>query len=233
MHPEMLRTAIRTFQSVFPQVLIFQATAEDLLLLGGERPLVLDLPRLEAQLSIPAVAGDLRRVGISGPYDLLAAFTLGPREVQAYAAGAAINTDDNALIEFAAPRTLYADTVGANIQQLISRFRGVDGFVRPSLSTTETVRLAERYLAHRRSGYALALARQALSREESAEAHRFIAQVLLGDHQEAEGMRHLRRALALERSGHPGPAQTSTLSGARPGRAGSGHALPVRQGPAE
>jgi spermidine synthase len=185
MDPAMLRTAIRTFQSVFPYVLIFQAIGRDLLLLGSERPVLLDLPRLEAQLSVPDVAEDLRRVGIGGPYDLLAKFTLGTEEVETLTAGVPINTDDNALIEFGAPRTLYVDTTDANIRQLANLFRGVDGYVRPPLSAVDMVRLAQRYLAHGRSSYARALAQQALGREESAETHRVVDELLLNDHQEA------------------------------------------------
>ncbi len=198
MDPVMLRTAIRTFQAVFPHVLIFQTVSSDLLLLGSERPLLLDLPRLQAQLSVPAVGEDLRRVGIGGPDDLLAKLLLGTQEVQALSTGAFINTDDNALIEFAAPRTLYANTIDANIRQLADRFRGLNGYVRPDFSATDTVRLAERYLTQGRSAHVLALARQVLSREESAEAHRLIAEVLIKDHQESEGIAHLQRALGLE-----------------------------------
>ncbi|HEY8041842.1 MAG TPA: hypothetical protein VIF15_18690, partial [Polyangiaceae bacterium] len=46
------------------------------------------------------------RAGVHGAEDLLADLLLGPDEIPAFAAGAATNTDDNALIEFAAPRDL-------------------------------------------------------------------------------------------------------------------------------
>ena len=49
---------------------------------------------------------EARRGGFASPHDVLAYLLLGPEELESFTAGSPINTDDNARIEFAAPRDL-------------------------------------------------------------------------------------------------------------------------------
>jgi len=49
---------------------------------------------------------EARRGGFNSPHDVFAYVLLGPDELEAFTAGAPLNTDDNARIEFAAPRDL-------------------------------------------------------------------------------------------------------------------------------
>jgi hypothetical protein len=57
-------------------------------------------------------------------------FVFGTWEVPAYVKNALINTDDNALLEFSAPRTLYIDTSEANFQELSRYSRGAAPYLR-------------------------------------------------------------------------------------------------------
>jgi hypothetical protein len=77
--PEELRSVVRTFQGVFPHTSLWRVKAY-LMLLGGDRPLV------------PAAGDALRH------------FVAADGAVAAWAAEAPLNTEDNLLVEYRAPR---------------------------------------------------------------------------------------------------------------------------------
>jgi hypothetical protein len=105
----------RTFGEVFPYVYAFTPGDEttDTILLGSDRPIRLDLEVLRARMaSSKILAAELERAEVEGPEDLVASIFLGPDEVASFTAGAARNTDDNALLEHTAPRDLLASVRG-------------------------------------------------------------------------------------------------------------------------
>ncbi|MBI2402699.1 MAG: fused MFS/spermidine synthase [Gemmatimonadetes bacterium] len=116
LEPSHLRALIRTFQAVFPYVYTVQTADADLILLGSRNAFALDVGRLRRWFQDPAIARDLRRVGVATRGDLLARFRLGPRETAAVSGHGPLNTDDNGLIEFAAPKALYQQTIEANLR---------------------------------------------------------------------------------------------------------------------
>jgi len=61
-------------------------------------------------MSAPRIADDLVRVGVFTAGDLLSHFRLGTEEIDTYTGAVPLNTDDNLLIEFSAPRSLYTET---------------------------------------------------------------------------------------------------------------------------
>jgi spermidine synthase len=128
--PENLRSILRTFQDTFPHLLVFESSEYDLLILGSSEPLSIDLQRMEGRLSHLRVKEDLKRIQIGSVQDILGHFVIGTREVPAFVKKARINTDDNALLEFSAPKTLYIDTSEANFKELSRYSRGVDSYLR-------------------------------------------------------------------------------------------------------
>ncbi|MCC6749441.1 MAG: fused MFS/spermidine synthase [Deltaproteobacteria bacterium] len=107
--PRNIKAIYRSFASVFPYAYAFSAStlSSDTYLVGSMQPLRLDIRRLKKAYAIPSVKKELTRGQVERPDDLIALTLLAPNELSAYAAGARINTDDNALIEFGAPRDLY------------------------------------------------------------------------------------------------------------------------------
>src|SRR6185436_2483394 len=81
-------------------------------------PLAFDLEDMAHRMSRLDVSMDLRRVGVRNPEDLLTYFILGPREVERFTGDGMLNTDDNALIEFQAPKSLHYETRGVNVALL-------------------------------------------------------------------------------------------------------------------
>jgi spermidine synthase len=122
--PENLRSILQTFHGIFPHLLVFQSSEYDLLILGSFEPLPIDPGMLQERLSQPRVKEDLARIQIKSVRDILAHFVFGTQEVPAFVQNAPINTDDNALLEFSTPRTLYADTTEANFKALSQYSRG-------------------------------------------------------------------------------------------------------------
>jgi hypothetical protein len=90
----------------------------DLLLLGSAQPLVFDLDVLERNMSELWVRADLARVGVRGALDIAAMLQTGGAALGQVLEGATVNTDDNGLVEFAAPKALYLDTQDANMAML-------------------------------------------------------------------------------------------------------------------
>ncbi|HXU08509.1 MAG TPA: fused MFS/spermidine synthase, partial [Blastocatellia bacterium] len=122
MSPEDVRTLIATFRAAFPQVYLFRGAEGDLMLLGSKSERRLDLSVLQAHLDDARTGAELKRIGTTRPSELVARFYLGPTEVTNLSAGVRLNTDDNALIEFNAPRRVGTaeETVVRNLKQLLS-----------------------------------------------------------------------------------------------------------------
>jgi spermidine synthase len=107
--PRHIKSIYQTFSEVFPYVYVFSAEvlSSDTFLVGSRRPLKLDIRRLRRSLAIPTVRQEMARAKIEQADDLVALTLLGPGEIRAYAMGGDPNTDDNALVEFGAPRDMY------------------------------------------------------------------------------------------------------------------------------
>lgn len=120
-----LQSLIKTMQSAFPHVFIFSGLiGADLLLVGSVEPLALDVQAMQTKLSDAAMQ-DLARVSIHGVTELLARFRLGSDEVSGlYGPDTPLNTDDNALIEYAAPKDLYKSTRKENNALLEAHTQG-------------------------------------------------------------------------------------------------------------
>jgi spermidine synthase len=170
MAPWNIKTIYRTLREEFPYVLAFAAEdlSSDTILVASRQPLVIDVRRIAALLEDPRTRAEAARAGFTSPHDLPAYLLLGPEEVEAFTAGAPINTDDNARIEFAAPRDLlgYArfDPYLAKVYgplwpygRLQEVVRGYDGPDR----ATAMARLSRSLLAHGRSREAEVWARKA------------------------------------------------------------------------
>jgi spermidine synthase len=108
--PENVKTIYRTFHEAFPYVIAWTPAdlSADTILVGSMAPIHLDFAALERRMAEPSTRAELLRGGVARPEELFAQVILTPDEVSSFAAGAQVNTDDNALLEFSAPRDLLA-----------------------------------------------------------------------------------------------------------------------------
>jgi spermidine synthase len=97
-----------TLSDVFPSVHVFRPVqaGSDLLLVARKDQRPLSWPRLQARLRHPGIKAELQRIRIGSPADVVVRLLAGPGGVRRVSRGAPRNTDDNARIEFAAPRDL-------------------------------------------------------------------------------------------------------------------------------
>ncbi|MCP4676436.1 MAG: hypothetical protein GY854_13170 [Deltaproteobacteria bacterium] len=145
--PENIKTIFRTFASVFPHVALFSAEdlSSDTMLLGSFEPIELDLERVRGGMKNDRVRAEMERAYIFSPTDVFARILLVDRnELMHYTNGPEgeakkdlpINTDNNAIIEFAAPHDLisfsrfagYLATIYTNAWSYGRLFRAVRNF---------------------------------------------------------------------------------------------------------
>ncbi|MDR7522300.1 MAG: fused MFS/spermidine synthase [Armatimonadota bacterium] len=122
--PEAFALIVATFRAVFPHTEVWTAAIGDLMLIGTIEPLGWDYRRIAGRLeAIPGVREDLQAIGIWHPAAVLAAFALGGDDLDRLTRSVhRLHTDDRPVLEFWAPRFLYADTQ-AQIHGLLSHLR--------------------------------------------------------------------------------------------------------------
>jgi len=132
--PEDFQAILRSFAEVFPSIQIWRV-GSDAILVGGPRDIPLPVGRVFARAS-DRVRGDLARIGLRGPEDLLAHFWIGGDELRAAIPPGPINTDDNMRIEFAAPLRMLArdnERLERQKQELRGMFAGRTSAALPHL----------------------------------------------------------------------------------------------------
>ena len=106
--PERIASVLKTFQSVFPHVLVFtpHRDSNDLLMLGSREPWRLDWSAIDQRFA--ALGVEMTRAELRTADDLLALLLFTDAQIRALPTEVPLNRDDNAFIEFGAPRDLLA-----------------------------------------------------------------------------------------------------------------------------
>jgi spermidine synthase len=180
--PEDLRSILAAFHAAFPRVLIFEMGEVDLLLVGSDEPVRFDLDAMRGRMSELNVAIDLARVGIREPLDLLPLFELGDHEMEGLIRGAAATTDDNARVEYSAPKAFDLHTTRLNYEMLEDHSASPIDYVTPPPETDEELGrlylgIAEAWLRRKQSFMATAYAKYALDGPLDAEARALLSRI--------------------------------------------------------
>jgi spermidine synthase len=196
MSEESTRSLLATFQSVFPHTLVFKD--RDLILLGSRKPIRFDVTRMEKMFERPRIKESLSMSMVRYPFDLLADLRLDGKGLEAYTKDARLNTDDNLLLELAAPRTLYKDQI-ESIRAGMARHSAlvldhVTGYSSPAKAQLE---LASSYYTSERKDEALATCRKSLEIENSFEGRKLLGIILENLGQRNEAREALEEALRL------------------------------------
>ena len=200
MSEDSAREVMATFRSVFPHVVAFND--RDLILLGSDRPITFSLEQMTRRFADPGVRASLAEAYVRYPADLLVKLRLDEPGTAAFAAGAALNTDDNMRLELAAPRTLYQDRLTAIRAELDRHppapFDLLTGYGSPAEAEIE---VAASHFTTGRDDEALRHCERALALEPSFEGLKLSGQIAerRGDWRRA---RHAWR-LALAAGGDP------------------------------
>jgi spermidine synthase len=191
--PRNVKMIYRTFREAFPYVYAFSAAdlSADTILVGSDQPLSFDLARLRARFADPRLGAELRRGGARSAEDLIGMLILAPDEVPAFSAGAEVNTDDNALLEFSAPRDLIGAIRGIRFADSIYHvgwpYGHLDEIVTGASSGAGEAQLALALLAHGKRREAIAwLARARASGADTARIERLSELARMRDVSEEE-----------------------------------------------
>jgi spermidine synthase len=120
MNLKTFRSVVRTFYSVFPNMTIWRLGWGDCLLVGSRGTVAIDYDVFTRRMNSEAIAADLKRIGIETPQAFFGRIVMGSDGAKLFAEGAPLHTDDNALVEFAAPRSLITEAY----QQALGEERG-------------------------------------------------------------------------------------------------------------
>ncbi|MDA0337395.1 MAG: fused MFS/spermidine synthase, partial [bacterium] len=113
MATEDFRTIVNTFVHVFPHVSLWESVpGGDYFLIGSQSPVPLSLQQLSARVEDRQLQTDLGRIGVGTAAQILSSFVAADADVRRFAAGAGLNTDDNATLEFSAPYGLAKGLIG-------------------------------------------------------------------------------------------------------------------------
>jgi spermidine synthase len=183
MSPWNIKTIYRTLREEFPYVYVFAAEdlSSDTILIASEEPVKLDLATITKAFADPVTRAEARRGGFASPHDVMSYLLLGPDELEAFTAGSPVNTDDNALIEFTAPRDLlgYAkfDPYLAKVYgpmwpygRLTELVSGYEGAVPGTWRSADSGRLGRSLLAHGKAREAELWTRRAEAAGDTPEA---------------------------------------------------------------
>ncbi len=103
-----LQMIVKTLFDVFEHVSLWQLTDQDFLAFASRRPQHIHWEEFTRRFRVPTVRADLYRVCLRQPADILGRYITGDQPLREWAQAAPVHTDDNALLEFSAPRHMYA-----------------------------------------------------------------------------------------------------------------------------
>jgi spermidine synthase len=111
-----LRSIVSTFRSVFPHAQLWALNQNDFLLLGS--PSKIQVTESVLRRNFEHAAVDLKGFGIVDLYSIVSLYLLEDEDLDTFASGAPMNTDAHPLLEFHAPRYIYANTTDDNYAAL-------------------------------------------------------------------------------------------------------------------
>ncbi|UCD28544.1 MAG: fused MFS/spermidine synthase [Planctomycetota bacterium] len=119
------KMVVRTLHEVFGFVSIWQSCLHDYLLIAGAEPFAVPLEDVVNRYKEPSVWADLYRIGFGEPGQVIGRFITSGKPLREWSDSAPVHTDDNAMLEFSAPKNLYLDENVIIAGELMDRHRSV------------------------------------------------------------------------------------------------------------
>ncbi|MEK6222850.1 MAG: fused MFS/spermidine synthase [Chloroflexota bacterium] len=114
MEPEDVQSLLKTFAQHYNHVALFRLNLNDLLMVGSDEPLALDIENFQTLFNEDDIAQQMYRSNLDNGADVLGLYAFGQDQIFELAGDIDINTDDNMRIEYSAPLNLHASTRGPN-----------------------------------------------------------------------------------------------------------------------
>lgn len=123
MHDGIVELVLRTFNSVFPRVEIWDSCSGDIILLGSLQSWQTGPDVFRQGFTLPGVRLDLAQIGIRSPEALLARQLASQRTAFAITGGGPIQSDLFPVLEYAAPRAFYLGDNSRMLEKFDERTR--------------------------------------------------------------------------------------------------------------
>ena len=118
-----LKTVLNTFNNNFNHVSVWSPLFEDFVIIGSDQPHAISLDHgMGAGAQVRA--RELSRGNVNSDRDLVRNYLFGGRALSRYVRGAGVNSDNNPVIEFNAPRNLYSSTTQQNMTDIFEFLEG-------------------------------------------------------------------------------------------------------------
>lgn len=104
-----VKLVIRTLLEVFPHVTLWEMGEYNYGMIASDQPLTRPLDALLERFNTPEVRADCYRIGMGRIESILGRFLASTENLREWAGPGVLHTDDNAIMEFSAPRHLYND----------------------------------------------------------------------------------------------------------------------------
>ena len=121
--PGDLRMVMASFAPHFADVTLWRGEQTDLLLLGRTENTPLQLSHLRTLWQMPTLRADFDQMDIHDPGGIVAYFLLDHAGVRHLAEGSVLNTDDNTVLEYHAPKTMLMSGLSDANEELIAQFQ--------------------------------------------------------------------------------------------------------------
>jgi len=199
MSPDDFRMVLRTFTEAFPHVTMWNMQESDFLLIGSLQEQRFDYPLLSNIFKENrTLRQDFKELGLSDVDSVLGLYRMGREQLLEFTAGADLNTDDNARLEFSAPRSLGKSTTNLN-RRLMDPFV-TDSPWKPDARRVSPAQhryyLSQAFKASDWQDRALKEVDQAISLEpRNADYHLLRAQILIAQDKTAEAVQAAEKAL--------------------------------------
>lgn len=141
--PELVKSLVHTFTTVFPEYCAFFINA-DLFLIGSNAPLAIDYARAAERLESDTLREALADAGLRDTIEVVASFLLDKAGVDAFAQGGEAMSDDLPWAEFLAPRLVYAGNVPATLALAEPLVSSPLGTIVPGTASEEMLAAIER-----------------------------------------------------------------------------------------
>lgn len=104
---DILKLVMRTYCSVFPNVLLWQMQSNDVVFLGSDDPITLDRASLSKKFEAEGIKSDLGRILVADIPSLLSTQFLTDDQCREYADYGELNVEDKPRLEYEAPRAFF------------------------------------------------------------------------------------------------------------------------------
>jgi len=121
MHDGIVEMVLRTFNSVFPVMEIWDTNEGDIILLGSDRPWNMTIESLRQSYTNEKVRKDMESIGLNTPEALLARLFASQRTAPCIAGPGPIQTDGFPVLEYEAPVAFFVGTKATGILRFDER----------------------------------------------------------------------------------------------------------------